>query len=82
MPILDKEYINIFLLRLEDLMKNGRIGLIQADNGSYILVEMWHYPERKESDPENEYEIYPIAKLLTEEEVEKLKFDGVTPKVV
>ncbi len=80
MPELDEEYIKAFLPRLEALTQSGNIMLVKADDGSYILAEIWHFPERAESDPENEYEIYPLAKLLTQDEVGELKLEGVTPK--
>jgi len=81
MSQLDEEYLNNFLPRLEALTQTGKIALIKTDDGSIILAEKWHYPERKETDPENEYEIYPLAKLLTQDEVGELKFEGQTPEV-
>ena len=81
MPQLDEEYLRDFLPRLEYLMGGGNLILIKADEGSIILAERWHFPERRETDPDNEWEIYPIAKLLTEDETGELKFDGVTPEV-
>lgn len=80
MPELNEEFIKNFLPRLEALSKSGNLCLIKADDGSFILCEMWHFPERKETEPEGEYEVYPLAKLLTEEKVVKYKLDGEIPE--
>ena len=80
MPKLNEEFIRDLLPRLEALLQSGNICTIEADDGSILLCEMWRFPERKETDPENEYEIYPLAKLLTEDEVAELKLGGKTPE--
>ena len=80
MPKLNKEFIKNFLPRLEALAQTGRLCVIKTDSGKFILCERWHFPERKETDPEGEYEIYPLAKLLTEEELAEYKINGETPE--
>ena len=84
MPELDinsEEYIKSFIPRLEFLLANGMLCCIKTDDGKWILCEKWHYPERRETDPDNEYEIFPIAKFLTDEETGELKIEGQTPEV-
>ena len=79
MPKLTDEYLDAFLDRLGHLNNTEHIVLLQCDDNSWVIAEIWHYPERKERDPDNEYEIYPIAKLLTEEDVVKLSMEGQKP---
>lgn len=81
MPELTDEYLDIFLERLRVLNSSDHIILLQCDDNSYVIAEIYQYPERRETDPNNEYEIYPIAKLLTEEEIKELSFYGQTPKL-
>ena len=81
MPKLTDEYLDVFLDMLEHLNNTENIVLLQCDVNSWVIAEIWHYPERKERDPDNEYEIYPIAKLLTEEDVVKLSMEGQKPKL-
>ena len=68
------------LERLRALTFDYKIGLAKCDDGSVVIVEVWHYPERRESDPHNEYEFYPIAKYLTEDEIKELKMEGACPE--
>ena len=81
MPELTDEYLDLFLVRLGYLNSTEHIILLQCDDNSWVIAEIWKYPERKETDPDNEVEIYPIAKLLTEEDVVKLSMEGQKPKL-
>ncbi len=80
MPHITEEFIKGFLPRLEVLVQTGNIVVVKTDDGQHIIAEMWHFPERAESDPENEYEIYPIAKIVTDAETAELKLSGDTPE--
>ena len=77
MPELNEEYVEGFLERLKALLFTDNICLIKTDEDQLVLCEIWHHPNRAGQD--NEYEIYPLAKLLTEEETQKLKIDGEMP---
>lgn len=80
MPELTEEYLKELLPRLEALTQSGNICTVKTDNGSILLSEIWHYPDRKKTDPDNEYEIYPFAKLLTDEETAEFKLEGEIPE--
>ncbi len=83
MPEVDinsEEYIKEFLIRLEMLLAHGKICTMKTDDGRWVLCEMWHYPERRETDPDNEWVFYPVAKFLTDEETAELKMEGQTPE--
>lgn len=82
MPEIDinsEEYIKEFISRLQFLLVGGNICTLQTDDGKWILCEIWHFPERRETDPENEYLIFPIAKFLTDEEIAELRMEGQAP---
>lgn len=81
MPELTDEYLDSFLERLRVLNSTDHIILLQCDDNSWVIAEIWQYPERRETDPESEYEIFPIAKLLTEDEVKNLSMEGQKPKL-
>lgn len=80
MPEITDEYLDKFLERLKILGVSDHLVLLCSDDGSWVLCEIWNYPERKTSEPDSEYEIYPLAKLLTEGEAQKLTIDGQRPK--
>lgn len=75
-----EKYIKNFIPRMAALLEIGAIGIIKTDADRFILCEVWHFPERRETDPDNEVEIYPIAKFLTDEEMAELKMEGQTPE--
>jgi len=81
MPDLTEEYLKNLLPRLEVLMQTGNVIIIKTDNGSHLLAELHRFPDRRETDPNNEYEIYPFAKLLTEDELKEFKMEGQTPEI-
>lgn len=83
MPEVDinsEEYIKDFLPRMEALLELGAICTLKTDDGRWVICEIWHFPERRETDPENEYEIYPFAKFMTDEEIAELKLEGQSPE--
>ncbi len=83
MPEIDinsEEYIMDFLPRLQFLLEKGNICTLKTDDGRWVLCEKWHFPERRETDPENEHEIYPVARFLSDKEIAEIKFEGQTPE--
>lgn len=66
-----KKHFN--LERLRALLDGNIIASLITDDGTTVLAEIWKQ--------DNQVLIYPFAKLLTEEEKDKLKLNGeVLPK--
>ena len=74
-----EEYIKEFFPRLDFLIEGGNICTLKTDDGRWVLCEIWRFPERRETDPDNEYEIYPFAMFMNDEELAGLKLEGQTP---
>ena len=72
MPVLNKEYLDGLLERMENLIKANVLAILDCDDDKHVIVEIW-----KKDD--GNIGIYPIAVLLTEEEVAKLKLEGAIP---
>lgn len=72
MPILNEEYLQGLLTRMEALIKENVLAILDCDDDKHVIVEIW-----KKDD--GNVGIYPIAVLLTEEEVGKLKLEGAIP---
>ena len=77
MPDLTKEYLDEILERFKFLLcgeNDAKLAILDIDNGDHIIIEMWETDDGK-------INMFPIAKLLTEEETAKLKLEGVEPRV-
>jgi len=55
-----------------NLIKADVLAILTCDDDKHVIVEMWKAEDGNVG-------IFPIAVLLTEEEVAKLKLEGATP---